>query len=143
MKHFTVQVDGINLLPEEPKEMTCDIHCPDIGTTGLNFWKERCEIRQRDKQQKTCYGGCRYERTKSDLEYRKQAKKYGAISKDVSDTPEDSTQIMQKYRNIIVNLRGMGMSHIDIAKALEIDPKTIKNALRSHVRKLEKMANKV
>ncbi len=42
---------------EETEPIDYDHHCPLMGS-GLNCLKVNCDIRQKDKNQKTCYKGC-------------------------------------------------------------------------------------
>ena len=35
-----------------------DMHCPEIGTSGINFWSESCRQKQKEPGLQVCYKGC-------------------------------------------------------------------------------------
>lgn len=58
-KRQGVAVYGVNTA-DQINTKAKDMHCPLMDSARLNYWKEMCEIRQKDDKIKSCYGGCNY-----------------------------------------------------------------------------------
>lgn len=115
MKSLSIPVEGVNLTPDEHIVMQCDMHCPDVGTSGLNFWKDRCELRQRDKSQKRCFKGCYIDRPKS------------------TDKPKDKSKIHKPtdplILEILIKMHKKGISRKDIRDILGVSYSVISKTI--------------
>jgi len=70
-----------------------DMHCPNIGTPGNNYWIDKCKARQKDPIHKgLCYPECIYSR---------DAEKFAKITKEIpSDTFNKILILYKKGMNI-------------------------------------------
>ncbi|MDA3807557.1 MAG: hypothetical protein PF440_06565 [Thiomicrorhabdus sp.] len=54
----SIKVDGVNCAPEK-EDNPMDMNCPEIGS-GINYWKDSCNIRNRVKARPTCCKKCEH-----------------------------------------------------------------------------------
>ena len=60
MRSVAVPVDGANCLGV-PEYKPYDKNCPLLGS-GLNIYKSSCEAKQKLKENRECYGGCKFKK---------------------------------------------------------------------------------